>query len=192
MGAIEEWKRREELRSKLRLLDERYQQVYQLVANAQYEQASELVTGGIFVLVEELGSTFTLTQWPVCLGCFPTPGTGEAGPTDVKATPTLCVDAPSLCHGNQYGRMHPSQLLDFIMALHEKRLAAAQQREVERAESQRVPEPVVEEMRPTQPPVPPELPPAPAAEDGEETGTGDGEDGGDEPSTRRGRRGRRH
>jgi hypothetical protein len=58
--------------------------------------------------------TFTVSDWPTC---FPCSGTAEMADPQQHGHKALCSDRPHLCLGNQYGRMHPNQLIDYVRTL---------------------------------------------------------------------------
>jgi hypothetical protein len=116
--------------------------------------------GDALALTDALGPLFTISHWPVCIGCQK-PGSGEvAHPTEQDGRPILCTEAGDRCMGNRYGRMHPAQLHDFIVA---KLRDRAERQEADRLRSLVEGREIVEEtdaasklqpdtMRPTPPP----------------------------------------
>lgn len=67
--------------------------------------------GTIVETADELGDAFTTTQFPVCLACT---GSAEMPSFSESDRKMRCQDQPTICKGNGFGRMHPTQLLAFI------------------------------------------------------------------------------
>lgn len=100
----------------VRHLSDEYAQVNGWIRDGRYDEAIEALEGeeGLLARTDAVGDDFTLSHWPFCPPCG---STGEIpGNPNLLERATRCVDAPSRCVGNRYGRMHPTQLLDYAKA----------------------------------------------------------------------------
>ncbi|MCI0371232.1 MAG: hypothetical protein L0214_07585 [candidate division NC10 bacterium] len=109
------------VQAKLGVLTAAWAEVAVLLHNNRPHDALTLVDE-VMPGVDEAGDRLTATQYPPCLACTP-PGSAEVlHPTEPQRKLVCYLDSGDVagklhCPGNNYGRMHPVQLREYIMAL---------------------------------------------------------------------------
>jgi hypothetical protein len=144
----EEYKAAEAKREAVGVLVELYGLVHRKLMDGRPVEAVEACEE-IVKLSEELGEDFTTTQFPPCEMCA---GTAEIPSPSESDRKVRCQDQPyrrgksGECQGNRYGRMHPTQLRDYVQA------CAAPKTPVVEPGPPLVPDETVGELKPTPPP----------------------------------------
>jgi hypothetical protein len=144
----EEYKAAEETRNIIGTLTELYGLVHRKLMDGRPVEAVEACEE-IVNLAEALGDGFTTTQFPPCEMCA---GTAEIPSLSESDRKVRCQDQPyrrgksGECQGNRYGRMHPTQLRDYVAA------CAAPKTPAVEPGPPLVPDETVGELKPTPPP----------------------------------------
>lgn len=100
-------------------LQELYAKVHRKIMDGRAADAIE-VCETIVQTATALGEELTLTHYPLCEPCD---GTAEIGSPSEADRKVRCQDMPyrtgkpGECWGNRYGRMHPTQLQAYVLAL---------------------------------------------------------------------------
>jgi hypothetical protein len=100
-------------------LQELYAKVHRKIVDGRAADAIE-VCETIVKMAADLGDELTVTHYPTCEPCAGTAEIGNPAESDRKVR---CQDMayrtgkPGECLGNRYGRMHPTQLQDYVLML---------------------------------------------------------------------------
>lgn len=100
-------------------LQELYAKIHRKIVDGRAGEAVESCEE-IVKRAAELGEELTLTHYPTCEACE---GTAEIGSPSESDRKVRCQDMPyrtgkpGECLGNRYGRMHPTQLQEYVLAL---------------------------------------------------------------------------
>lgn len=126
MSTFDQYAAAERSRKQIAALVEKWERICRYALGHQYPEALALTMDALpdaHALAEE--RKLTTTYWPVCVACIPQ-GSGETTHHTEAGKLIMCATPGAPCFGNQYGRMHPLQLRDYLERIVKERADRAE------------------------------------------------------------------